>query len=460
LLVTAQDSELLNKIDKLKAEIALSENGKKLQFMDSLVKTINYNSSLKFDSIVKATVAFALQIDSLGIAANRTADLIYYNNSILNKPEEGIVIFNEFLNKNLPVKNSYSLARLYLNGADSYFFNNEYNKAIEIYEIAEKYAIKAKEDRLLGFVNLYIGQTRESLGMFVEASQNYNNAYNYFIKVKDTFNIISSKNSLAVLYSKNGFYEDAKRDRDEAMLLLHITKNYMQITNLYYNTAVDYSKLGIQDKRIDNLLKALEFSEKAEPINFIRPIILNTLVIAYAKNNNIDLAKEYLKEVESNLKENTKGQSNELYKEALLTIAFLDKDYKKAILIGNDLLNDKIKRREPIEIARIEKLVAEIYEKLGDSKNSLIHLKNHLILNDSIKSIQKVKNLVYYQTLYETDKKDFKIIEQGENIDVLNAKNKVKNQWIIFILISLIGLFAFILLLRSRNAASKIQKLQ
>ena len=37
LLVTAQDSELLNKIEKLKAEIELSENGKKLQFMDSLV---------------------------------------------------------------------------------------------------------------------------------------------------------------------------------------------------------------------------------------------------------------------------------------------------------------------------------------------------------------------------------------------------------------------------------------
>lgn len=458
-LLTAQDSKRLNRIEKLKAEIALSENGKKLQYMDSLVRTVNYTPSLKFDSIVKATIAFALQIDSVGIAANRTADLIYYNNTIVNKPEEGLAIFIQFLDKNLPVKNSYSLARLYLNGADSYFFNKQQNKAIEIYEIAEKYAIKAKEDRLLGFVNLYIGETRESLGMFVEASQNYNTAYNYFVKVKDTFNIISSKNSLSRLYSKNGFYKEAKSVRDDAILLLEITKNYEQLANSYYNASVVYSELGNQNKRIDNLLKALEFNNKST-MDLSGPAILSTLAIAYAKNNNTQLSKKYLKEAEKDSEAITKGKNEELYKEALMTIALVDKDFKKAIILGNDLLSMKIKRKDPSEIVRLEKLVAEIYEKLGDSKNSLIHLKNHLSLNDSIKSSQKVKNLIYYQTLYETDKRDFKIIEQGENIEVLNAKNKVKNQWIIFTSIGLIGVFAFILLIRSRNTASKRQKLQ
>lgn len=458
--LTAQDSALLNTIDKLKTEIVLSKKAKKLQLMDSLCSTINYNPSLKYDSIVKATIQYALQLDSLNIATNNTANLIYYKNSIVNKPKEGLAIFNQFLDKNLPIKSNYSLARLYLNGADSYFFNNEHNKALETYEISKEYALKAKEDRLLGFVNLYIGQTRESLGGFAEASQNYNKAYNYFLKVKDTFNIISSKNSLSILYSKNGFYEDAQRERDEAISLLEITKNYSQLTTSYYNASVIYSTLGIQDKRIDNLLKALEFSKKSEPLNYLRPAILNTLVIAYAKNNNIELSKKYLNEVESGLEENTKGIAGELYKEALMHIAFINKNFKKALFIGNNLLNIKIQKREPIEIGRLERFVAEIYEKLGDSKNSLIHLKNHLLIIDSIQSVQKTNVLSYYQTLYETEKRDHKIDEQSENISLLNAQNKVKNQWFIFTSTGLLSLFVFILLIRSRNTASKRQKLQ
>ena len=57
---------------------------------------------------------------------------------------------------------------------------------------------------------------------------------------------------------------------------------------------------------------------------------------------------------------------------------------------------------------------------------------NHYALKDSISSVQKLKSLAYYQTLYETEKRDHEIENQKASIDVLNLKNRNKNQLLLF----------------------------
>jgi len=459
-IVVAQDLQVLNEIEQLNAKIKLSKKGEKLQLMDSLGGVVNYNPNLNYDSIVKATINFALQLDSIGVAANNTANLIYYNNSIVGKPKEGLKVFNQFLSNNLIIKNDYASARFYLNGADSYFFINDHNKALENYKIAETYALKAKDEGLLGFVNLYTGQTNETLGNFIKASQNYDKAYSYFLKIKDTFNILNSKNSLSILYSKNGFFEEAQKEHYESISLLKITKNYGQLATVYYNLALNYNKLEAQDKRISNLLNALETNKKSENNHLIHPTILNGLIIAYAQNKDISSAEKYLNEFESNSKLLSKEKNNDHHHEAIMNIEFAKGNFKNALVICKNLLNSKISKGNSFEIERFEKFLSLIYEEIGDSKNALIHLKNYLTLNDSIKSVQKTTKLIYYQTLYETNKRDLKIDDQNLKISLLNAENKAKTYWLIFTSTSLLSLVVFILLIRSRNSASRRQKLQ
>jgi len=460
IVISAQNEDISLKINVFKEKISQTTKGERLKWLDSLSTLVQYKPEYQYDSLVTNTITQAYLIDSLNIAINRTADLIYYKNNIIGKPTKGLELLEKFLVREVPLIDNYALARLYLNGADSYFFTDRLEEALDMYRTSKLFASKAKNDRLLGFANLYEGQTLESLGNFGLASQNYTKAYNYFSKVKDTFNIISSKNSLSILYSKNGFYDDAQKERDEYITLLQITNNYDQLATAYYNASIDYFKLGMPEKQNDNLLKALEFSKKSERSNFIKPTILNSLIIANAQNNKIDVAEKYLKEVESNLELNTKDRNNDLYKEGLMCIAIKKENYKKALNLGIELLKSKIKKREPEDIERIEKFISEIYEKLGDSKNSLIHLKKHIQLKDSIKSVQKVNVLSYYQTLYETEKRDSKIKEQRESINLLNAQNKSKNQWLLFTSSGMVSLFVFMYLVRSRNTASKKRKLQ
>jgi signal transduction histidine kinase len=456
----AQESDISNKIDDLKAHIERSEKDEKLKLLDSLSKLVRYKPKFNYDAIVSKTIAYALLLDSLNMATHKTADLIYYNNSIVFKPQEGLVLFKQFIAENLRAQNNNSLARLYLNGADSYFFINNFEEALTNYEISKSYALKAKNDRLLGFVNLYMGQTNETKGGFVAASQNYKKAYSYFLKVKDTHNIVNTKQSHSILYSKNGFYKEAQKERDEYTILLKKTNNYVQLANTYFNSSIDFGRLGMLDKRIDNLLKAIETSKKSERAGINRSIFLNSLVVAYAKNNNIELAEKYLKDVESNPEQNTKGRNKAYYKKAKMHVAFTKGKYKRSLLIAKELLTNNLQKGEPKDIERTEKFISLIYEKLGDSKNSLIYLKKHLQIIDSIQSIQKMNALSYYQTIYETEKRDFKIKEQSENISLLNVQNKVKNQWFIFTSTGLLSLFVFMYLLRSRNIAFKRRKVQ
>lgn len=74
--------------------------------------------------------------------------------------------------------------------------------------------------------------------------------------------------------------------------------------------------------------------------------------------------------------------------------------------------------------------------------------------------MQKLMTFPYDQGLNEAKTKDATIRSQKKDIDLLDAQNKVKTQWILFGGISLIGIFISILLLRSMNAARRRQFLQ
>jgi len=459
-LLKAQESEILIKIEALKAKIELSENGEKLKLMDSLSDLVSYKPTLHYDSLATNTIIFAIELDSLALATNKTADLIYYNNSIIGKPEEGLKLFKDFLAKKLNVNNNNALARLYLNGADSYFFNDKPEEALRTYEISKTYALKAKDELILGFVNLYRGEVHESLGNFTEASQNYKKAYTYFTKVKDTFNIIGSKNSLAILYSQNGFYKEAKQERDETIILAKKGNRNKNLVFLYANAAEDYRRTGNNKESISNLLEAIEINEKTEQDAYFHPILVCKIIIAYAEDNRINKAEKYIEEVENNIELYTNKANKENYLEVIKNVSFAKGHYQKSLQIAKEHLEFKRKSRKLEEIIFAEKFLSKVYKVIGDKTKAYYHLNNYYELKDSIYNIQKVKALAYYQTLYETEKKDYKIKEQKENISLLDAQNKVKSQWLIFNSTGLLSFFLFVLLIRSRNSAKRSQKLQ
>jgi signal transduction histidine kinase len=203
---------------------------------------------------------------------------------------------------------------------------------------------------------------------------------------------------------------------------------------------------------------ALEFNEKSKTDFYMRPILICKLIVAYAEKGSLKEIEKYKKEIESNIGLYTNNANNDNYLEALKNIAFVEGNYKKSLALGKEHLALKIKAKKPDEIQLSEKFLSKVYKALGNNEKENLHLNNYYAIKDSISNVQKINTLSYYQTYFETKKRDFKINSQDKDIALLNEMNKVKNQWLIFSSTGLLSFFVFILLIMSRNTAKREQK--
>ena len=458
--ITAQDADIKSKIDFFNSKIVKTERGERLAWLDSLTRITIRNSDLKYDSIVRQTISFAISLDSLSLATKKLADLIGFENNYKSRPEEGLKLFKtyeEVLNKGTDFG---SIGWMYLNAADSYYFTDDIDKSLELYEITKTFALKAKSKGLFAYAELYTGYNQSHLGKFSESSISLKKAMNAFSKLKDTFNILSAKNALSILYSKNAFYKEAEKERNEAIELAEKTNNNTSLVNLYFNAAQDYKKTNDNVKQIINLKKSLLANSNSDFVLAIKPVLISSLVKAYAENDSLSLAKTNFKEFEKLYRKNTTEKNRNLYVDAKKTLLFFNKDYQNALIYGKEFLKLEKQKEGYENIMNAEIFLSKVYEALGDNYNSNIHLLNHYEIKDSITNVQNVKSLVYYQTLYETEKRDHQIENQQASIGLLNLENKNKRQFIIFGSIGLVIFFSLVIVLRSIKNLKERQAVQ
>ncbi len=188
--------------------------------------------------------------------------------------------------------------------------------------------------------------------------------------------------------------------------------------------------------------------------------MLNGLLAAYAENDNLIKAESYLSEINLNKEKNTTGPFREFYLDAIKNYAYTKSNYSEALSYGTEYLQIKKEGKQYEEIQEAENFLYKVNKSIGNRDQALTHYENYRKIKDSIESAKKVRVLSYYQTIYETEKRDLTIKSQETNIALLNEKNKVKNQWLLFGGLGFLSLFGFVWIVRSRNFAMRKQKLQ
>tara|TARA_B110000967_G_scaffold183045_1_gene201447 strand:- start:1249 stop:3369 length:2121 start_codon:yes stop_codon:yes gene_type:complete len=471
--ITAQEVNIQSKIDFFNSKIQQTEKGERLLWLDSLTSLTYNKPELKYDSIARQSINFAISIDSLDSAAGNVTDLIgYLNHHNPGSPKQGIILFNNYYNKLRAGAGFKRLGYLCLNVADSYYFTGNLDKSFEYYERAKAFGLKAKSQRLYGLALLYIGYNQSETGQLPEASQSFVEASRIFTKLNDTIQLIKIKDALANLYGQNAFYKKAKIERDEAIILANKINSAPLIRNLYFNAASDNSNKNIfsttvGDDRfkneiadeIANLKKSLLADRKTSYVS-IEPFILSSLVRAYVQSDSLILAANKFKEIEQ-LWLNAKTDKNKARFLVAKSWILLGKgDYKNAIKYGLEIL--ELQKEKSIVMAHMmaEKFLGDTYKLNNDVPNSNKHLLNFYTIKDSISSVQNVRSLSYYQTLYETEKQGLKIEKQESDIAILDAKNHQKNDWLLFGGLGLLSVFFFVTIHKSKNTAKKEKKQQ
>lgn len=456
----AQNKSIDNIVDELTLKIEKNKGADRLRWMDSLSNYIAYDTNFEKDSIVRATIEYAKALDSIDIAVWHGANIIFYYNAIKGNPEAA----KRFILENKPIVKKATklnvLSKYFLESGTTYFYLNEYEKSLHKYDTAYMYAKRNQNKKFMGLSKMSQGHVYTDMGNFGQASIVLQEGLKTFQLTKDTTSIVGTRNSLSILYSKNGFYNEAKEERDAIIIIEEKRKNYDNLPAIHFNAAADDNKIGQQSQRIINLKRALAAAKRSRYEDYYNPIILNTLVSAYAENDSIEKAEAYLTIVNKNEEKNTTGPYKEFNLDALKNLAYTKKEYEKALRLGKEYLLIKKQGKQYEEIQEAENFLYNTQKSLGNTSEALRHYENYRKIKDSIESAQKVRVLSYYQTIYETEKRDLKIQAQKSDIALLDAKNKVQNQWLLFGGLGLVSVFGFFWVVRSRNYAKRKQRAQ
>ncbi|WP_109851879.1 sensor histidine kinase [Aquimarina sp. AU58] len=461
-----QRETVLKLIDQV--ENATNTN-EKLYLLDSLSSVLyeKRNSDFEFykQNYPKYTLQYidlAKQLDSFDLAAFKTSRLTFHYLQVIGKPDSALVIVNNCIKDSLKIKNKINLGHLYIKRAGANYQIDNLEKAIVDYTNAEKIYHQTKDSIFEADATYFNGQAYERLGKLSKAILKYQAANRLYTKMKDTAYIAYSGLAVSGIFSQLYLLEKSFEERQKIRVLLNSQKNkdFQALSELSVNDARDFVKKKEYKKEGEAYLTALALmrKEKGRHANMFR---LRAYVSEfYSKQGKQDIAKKYLDTLELSTDLINSPYDRIFYLKALGRYKVAKGEYKEAIPIFEEEI-EIFKNSNDIQgQVHLEKELYEANKNLNRLPEALIHLDRYQLLKDSIYNLTRSNSVIYYQTLYEAEKRDSKIAIQKANIQMLEAKDKAKKNLLIFGGIGLTLLFLLIYLYRNRIFLIRNKKLQ
>ncbi|MEM0517732.1 MULTISPECIES: sensor histidine kinase [Aequorivita] len=422
----------------------------KLTALDSLLKRTFSTNTEAFINYSRQYIELALAMDKVELAAKKAMNLQYPLTNFANDPLNAITVINSVLARKYKIKDSLLLGGLYLKRGSA-------NTKLNLKEAVNDYNLALENFSSTNYLNiadtyLFRGQAYSQMGKFVLASADFTKAYTMYEEKKEYKYMVYAQQGIINMFSMNGFYEKAKAERNaliEKMIRLNLNEF---LANEHYNQALDYKEMGQSSLEYKTLLLAeAKFDHKnSNKATYIG--IISRIIEYYCDQNLLYHAQEYYKKLEAldfNVSGNSVAELNYLSGKAkyLQTIG----EYEEALALTKRKLKVAEKLGIEDEIMLTHSLLSEIYQDTGDYKNSLEHLKTTKALKDSIYNRTTANALAYYQTLYETEKKEKKLVAKSTDIKLLEKDNESFKKAMLFGGIATLLSFGLILLYRNQK---------
>ena len=391
----------------------------KLTALDSIISLEGKEDPQTFIKNSFAYIEFAKELDSVEAAAKKMIGVSYTLTSITNQPKTVVRKIDELLARKYRISDSFLLGSLYLKrGGANYRLDLEeatkdYEKAIEVYT--------QKDSIYKADAYLFNGQAYSNLGEFVPAGENFHKALAYFEALEDYEYMVFAQQGITNMYSLNGFYEKAGAERQKNIQKIKELGLTHHLPVMYYNQSLDFKKLGKPHQQLEYLLKAYhtikDLDHTSEGNNLLdRFYIYNKLIEYYIQNEDLKEAEKYYKEAES-IHDPTITDLIYLshYSEIVAKYNLAKGAIEKALEFSEKKLEAAKSLKYDEDIIEAKKLLSEIYLAKGNYKKSLELKIAYETLKVSIYNNTTANSLAYYQTLYETEKKEHEIIAKNSN---------------------------------------------
>jgi len=397
-------------------------------------------------------IELAKELDSIPSAAKKMINVSYTLTSVKNQPRQVLTLIDGLLARKYSIKDSRLLGNLYLKRGGANTRLDLQQSVIDYQNAIDNFS--NKDSLYVADAYLFSGQSYSNLGKFVPAGESYQKAYEYFEALKDYEYMYYARQGITTMFSMNGFFDKAKEERDKNIEKIKELDLGHHLVVVYYNQALDYDKQGKKELYLEYLLKAekaieLDINDKVNPWNKI--FVYTNLTEYFAKENNIEKTEAYLALLQYNFetaKDDLVNQVN--YYGALAHYHYAMSDLKKAQQFAEQKLEVAKKLGYEEVILDAYEILAMVYEANGNYKLGLESRNRYIALKDSIYNKTTANKLAYYQTLYETEKKENELIEKSTNIRLLEKDNEASKKRLIYSVIALLSIFGMVLLYRNR----------
>lgn len=411
-----------------------------------------------FNDFIDYTFAYVELAETLGEYEQLTKKAMNAAHPIAtfrNDPQKAIELINKAINYESKLTDSFLKGGLYLRRGRAYVrFDtqkaiDDYNTALTIFE--------EQDDAYKADAYLFRGQAYSNIGMFVEASEGYKNAYDFYEKANIPEYMLHARSGEIIMYSKNGFIEKAIQQREELIDEIKKLKLYPYLSIHLYNQSIDYKKQNNDIKRYQLLNEALAFADSSNNPTFSYTVIYSSLAEHFSLNNNLEKAANYLAKAEEFIPKIPNDRfANSTYLMAVIQYHIHSNNWT----LAKEKAIERLQLLETLgldeETISTHQTLSEIYLKLGDTESAFTHLNLHTTLKDSIFNQSKTNALVYYQTLYETERKEKELSEKRSSIALLEEKNSsIRRQYVFGGITITLG---FVLLFLYKNQRDLKQK--
>ncbi|MBL4662359.1 MAG: sensor histidine kinase [Flavobacteriaceae bacterium] len=446
---------------------SLLENAKnpqeKLAALDSL--TDPELSADNIDEFIEYSLSYielAKEMDSIEAASKKMIHVSHALISIKNQPRKVLTLIDGLLARKYAIKNPRVLGNLYLKrgGANTRL---DLQQALVDYEKdIQNYG--DNDSLFVADAYLFSGHAYSNLGKFVPAGENFQKAYEYFEALKDFEYMFYSRQGVTTMFSMNGFYDKAKKERDKNIEKIQELGLDHHLVVVYYNQALDYNKLGDKDLYLEYLLKAENAIKLVleDYVNTWNKILVYTSLTEYfAKENNIERAEAYLALLTYNFEKAPDDLINQVnYFGAMAHYYYAINNNKKALQFAKQKLEISKKIGYEEVILDAYEILATVYEANGNYKLSLENRNTFIAIKDSIYNKTTANKLAYYQTLYESEKTENELIEKNTSIQLLEKDNESSKKRLIYSVIALLSIFGMVLLYRNRMRIKSKKNMQ
>ena len=434
----------------------------KLVALDSVISKSRPINTDDFIAYSLEYIELAKELDSVESAAKKMINVSYSLTSIKNQPRKVLTLVDGILARKYVIKDSFLIGSLYLKRGGANSRLNIPQSIIDFEDAVNNYG--RKDSLYVADAYLFSGQAYSNLGKFVPAGENYKKAYEYFEALEDYEYMYYARQGITTMFSMNGFYEKAKEERDKNLEKIKELGLEHHLVTIYYNQALDYQKLGNKKLFLEYLMKAenaIDQVPDGEVHSGSKIYVYTKLVAYYAEEYNLEKTEEYinlLTPIYDQVPDDLVNQIN--YDEAMANYLYAQGNYDEALDFAKKKLENSKTLGQEENILESYLILSRIYEA---DKNYKLGLENHnrySNLKDSIYNIATANKLAYYQTLYETEKKENELLEKNTNIQLLQKDNESSKKRLIYSGIVLFTLFAMILLYRNRMQIKSKKELQ